>query len=65
MRAYQVQVQGKVKRYAGSMAECRAAKKEIMEADPTIKAGSVSYEECEIPTSKSELIPFLNENCVQ
>lgn len=62
MRLYQVKVSGKVRRWTGSMAECREAKKELAGGD--VKASSVTYEETEVPTSKPELMAFLNENCV-
>lgn len=65
MNAYQVQVAGKTKAWAGSMAECRAAKKDLMEKDKTIKASAVEYVETEVPTAKSGLLEFLNTNCVE
>lgn len=62
MRLYQVKVAGKVRRWTGSMAECREAKKELAVGD--VKASSVTYEETEVPTAKADLMTFLNKNCV-
>lgn len=65
MRAYQVKVQGVTKCWAGSMAECREAKKELVEeGDGAVKASSITYEEIEVPTNKEDLLGFLNANCV-
>lgn len=65
MRAYQVKVQGKTKRWAGSMAECREAKKELVEeGDGAVKASAITYDETEVPTNKEGLLEFLNKNCV-
>lgn len=62
MRAYQVKVKGATKRWAGSMAECREAKKDLAVGD--VKASSVTYEETEVPTDKAGLLEFLNTNCI-
>lgn len=65
MRGYQIKVQGKVKKWGGSMADCRAAKAELVEKGVAEKASHVTYEEVEVPTDKAGLIVFLNANCVE
>jgi hypothetical protein len=55
---------GDVKRWAASMAEARAAKKEIVEATG-IKPSSVIYQEADVSTDKVGLLAFLNDNLVQ
>ena len=62
MRAYQVKVHGKTKRWTGSMAECREAKKELAVGD--VKTSAVTYEETDVPTDKAGLLEFLNTNCI-
>lgn len=65
MRCNQVVVDGKVKRWCGSMAEARAAKKEIVEATG-VKASAVSYREgVEVPSDKVGLLEFLNKNLIE
>lgn len=51
----------RVVKWGGSMAEARAAKKEIV-AKHGVKASSVSMDETEVPTNKAGLIAWLNEN---
>ena len=62
MRAYQVKVHGKTKQWAGSMAECREAKKALAVGD--VKTSAVTYEETDVPTDKAGLLEFLNKNVV-
>ena len=65
MRCHQVLVKGKVAMWVGSMAEARAAKKELVENNEGLKASSITYAEAEVPVSKPELLAFLNEHNVE
>ena len=65
MHLYQVQIQGKTAAWAGSMAECREAKKSLMEEGKAEKPSHIIYEETNVPVDKPGLLEFLNENCVQ
>jgi hypothetical protein len=48
-------------RWAGTQAEARAAKKELCERHG-LKANGADYAETEVPTSKQELLGWLNQN---
>lgn len=50
-----------VAKWAGSMAEARAAKKEII-AEHGVKQSAVSMDETDVPTNKAGLLEWLNEN---
>lgn len=65
MRLYQVQVKGVTKKWAGSMAECRAAKPVLLADKIASKASEIEYVEAPVPTDKDGLLDFLNKNCVQ
>lgn len=61
MRAYRVQDgEGKMIRFGGSQTEAKQKRDEIIET-LGVKKKEVSIEEIEIPTSKTELLEFLNE----
>ena len=66
MRAYLVKTSGvdPVRRkFAGSQSEAAQFKKDIQEAHD-LKRTQVGVESIEIPTAKSELIPWINKNLV-
>lgn len=60
MRCYQVQVPGCKKRFAGTQAEVRTLKAELMEACVCDKK-QVQVTEVEVLLAKDELLSFLNE----
>lgn len=59
MRAYKVSAEGMF-RYAGTQADARAARDEIVEA-LGCKKKDVEIEEAEIPTGKEGLLEFVND----
>jgi len=60
VRAYRVTAgAGYTPRFAGSQAEARAKREELMGVYD-LKKSQISIEEEEVPTSKSELLPFIN-----
>lgn len=65
MRAYQVQVKGVTRGYAGSMAECRATKAKFVEEGIAAKASDVTYEEVEIGTGKGPILELLNKTIAE
>lgn len=60
MRAYKIEGAGAV-RFAGSMAQARAERDELVTIKGVRKKDIKISEEIEIPTNKTELIQFLNE----
>lgn len=61
MHAYQVQVNGVNKKWAGSMAECRAAKPQLIVDGIAARPGEITYVEVEVPTDKAGLLAYLNK----
>ena len=61
MRCYLIQAPG-AKRYAGTQADARTKREELM-ALTNSKKKDVSIEEAEIPAGKSEQLDFINELC--
>lgn len=60
MKAYLVQgPSAKSRKYCGSMAAVREAKSDIVEAEGC-KKKDITHEEVEIPTSKNDLLDFIN-----
>jgi hypothetical protein len=58
MRCYLVEGGGR-KRYAGTQAEARSARDEIMD-QTKVKKKDVSINEAEVPVAKNELLEFIN-----
>lgn len=48
-------------RIAGSMAEVKAIKEELMAEPLELSKKEIEHEEAEMPSGKGELIPWLNE----
>lgn len=62
MRAYELTyaVEGNTKKkYADTQKDARTLRREIM-AEASLKIGDVNIEQIEIPTKKSEFLPWLN-----
>ena len=67
MRCYLVQVPAvkddkQPKRYAGTQADARKVREELA-AEYDVKKSSITIEEAEVPTSKGELLEFINKLC--
>ena len=67
MRCYLVQVPAvkddkRPKRYAGTQADARKVREELA-AEYDVKKSSITIEEAEVPTSKGELLEFINGLC--
>ena len=61
MRAYRVSAGGEsTPRFAGSQAEAREKREELMTL-LNVKKSAISIKEEEVPTSKTDLLPFLND----
>jgi hypothetical protein len=58
-RGYKISGGGRV-RFAGAMAGAREQKNELVD-NKGVRKKDVEIEEIEIPTAKSELVPFLND----
>lgn len=63
MRCYLIQGGGR-KRYAGTQADARAMRDEIV-AQTTAKKKDVEISEAEIPDDKSGKLGFINELCTE
>jgi hypothetical protein len=65
MRAYEITFQGAV-RYAGTQAEARVMKNRILEnAGLDHRPYEVTIQEVDIPTSKAELLTWINNLAVK
>lgn len=50
------------KRYAGTQADARKVREELVE-EFDVKKSSITIEEVEVPTAKAELLAFINGLC--
>lgn len=65
MKLYKItanQVGAPVAQFVGSQAEASKLRKELV-SDLGFKRADISTEEVDVPTSKKELIEWLNRNC--